>query len=111
MNKEGRLTSGKNWIKTYNGKNLVKGYSKWYGVDLMCAIKELRLLGVEISRDYEEQVKRSIEDRIIQRRERKLKNLESEEILDFWDSEFEFIAGYTSGGLPFGIMKGQDFEE
>jgi len=35
-------------------------YERWYGVDSLCAITELRLLGVPISEEYEAQVRNSI---------------------------------------------------
>ena len=53
--REKRLSSAKNWIKTYSGQNIVKGYSKKYSVYKLCAIKELRMIGVEISEEYERQ--------------------------------------------------------
>jgi ribosomal protein L34E len=52
-NKEYRLRSATEWLKTYSGKDLVKGYSKKYMVDKICAVQELRLIGVNISEDYE----------------------------------------------------------
>lgn len=44
----------------YGGKNIVRGYAPWFGVDLGCAIVELRLLGVDIDPEYELQVRRTI---------------------------------------------------
>lgn len=34
----------------YNGKNIAKGYSNWFGVDLVCAINELEVLGSKFNR-------------------------------------------------------------
>jgi hypothetical protein len=59
--REIRLNSAKNWIKTYTGNNLVKGYSKKYSVDKLCAVKELRMIGVDISEEYEKQLINSME--------------------------------------------------
>lgn len=42
-----RLNSASHWIKTYNGKSLVNGYAKRYGLDKLCAIKELRMLALK----------------------------------------------------------------
>ena len=53
LNSTQRISMTKNRIKTYNGKNIVKGYSKWFGVDLLCAITELRMAGEIISIDYQ----------------------------------------------------------
>jgi hypothetical protein len=32
-NKKQRLAAAEKWIAAYEGNNLVKGYSKWFGVD------------------------------------------------------------------------------
>lgn len=40
MKGSARLQYAKNWIPTYTGSNPVKGYRKWLGVDLLCAIRE-----------------------------------------------------------------------
>jgi len=39
MNRQSRLQSAKQWILTYAGKNIIKGYRKWFGVNLQCAIQ------------------------------------------------------------------------
>ena len=107
LNRKQRISMTKNWLKNYNGKNIVKGYSNWFGVDLLCAIKELRMSGEEISVDYENQVRKARQDRINQRKLIK-KNSELDQYQpDEWDDDFEFIAGYTSNGVPYGIKKGE----
>ena len=45
LNKKQRISIAKKWLISYNGKNIVKGYSNWFGVDLLCAIRELRIVG------------------------------------------------------------------
>ncbi|CCU78718.1 hypothetical protein HSACCH_00857 [Halanaerobium saccharolyticum subsp. saccharolyticum DSM 6643] len=55
-NKKQRLAAAEKWITEYEGKNLVKGYSKWFGVDKICAINELELLGHDIDSEYKEQI-------------------------------------------------------
>jgi hypothetical protein len=39
MTRAGRLQSARetNWVANYQGANLVRGYRKWFGVDLLCA--------------------------------------------------------------------------
>lgn len=100
-----RLGSSKEWIGNYNGKNIVKGYAKWYGVDLICAIKELRLNGVTVDEEYENEVKRSIEAKKLAKQineeNRKKKSIDIQD--EFSDSRFAYIAGYTSGGAAYGI--------
>ncbi len=107
-----RLNSASEWVKTYTGGNKVKGYCKKYGVDKLCAIKELRLLGVEITEKYESEIRRSIEDLKKQRqhsKEKKKQELNSTLGIDC-DENFAFIAGYTSGGFAFGITH-EEMEE
>jgi hypothetical protein len=48
MNRTARLQSAKHWLPTYTGRDLVKGYRNWYGVSTVCAIMELRQLGIEV---------------------------------------------------------------
>ncbi|MCG6191499.1 hypothetical protein [Maribellus maritimus] len=47
--------------KNLQWKSVVKGYSKKYPVDKLCAIKELRMIGVDISEEYEKQLINSME--------------------------------------------------
>lgn len=48
MKRAARLQSAKHWIPTYGGKRIVLGYKRWYAVDRLCAIIELRMLGVSV---------------------------------------------------------------
>ncbi|MBA6316218.1 hypothetical protein [Cellulophaga baltica] len=111
LNREQRISMTKNWIKTYNGKNIVKGYSNWFGVDLLCAIAELRMAGETISVDYEERVKKSYQDKINQRKLNKENSEFEPELINELDEDFEFIAGYTSNGMPYGIRKDELMED
>lgn len=93
------------WIKTYTGKRIVQVYAKRYGVHKLGAINELRLLGVEITPEYENQIKQSLEFLRLERKQRKENNKLALEIDYDSDSDdtFAYIAGYTSGGCPYGI--------
>jgi hypothetical protein len=73
MKRGGRLSSARatGWVEEYKGKNIIAGYSKWFAVDLLCALIELRLLGVKIDQGREEQIKASIKARAAQRARRK----------------------------------------
>lgn len=109
-----RLNRAKVWLPTYNGKNIIKGYAKKHRVDLLCAIAELRLLGIEIKAEYEQAVRTTIEQRVEQNRLKK----EAKEayagfdgINEHQDWDFAFIAGYTSGGAPYGIRHEEIFDE
>lgn len=114
LNKKQRISIANDWLKSYNGKNIVKGYSNWFGVDLLCAIRELRIVGQIISEEYEIQVRKSLEDKFLQRKnskEQKEHNEIENEYANDLESEFEFIVGYTSNGMPFGIRKDELIED
>jgi hypothetical protein len=87
----------------------VKGYRKWYGVETVCAILELRQLGVEIPETRLLQAKRTEETTAQQRRERRH---QAAEAASESDESFALIAGYTSNGVPYGVsweeLKGMD---
>jgi len=113
--KEQRLESSKEWIGNYDGKNIVKGYAKWYGVDLLCAIKELRMNAVNVDEDYENEVIKSIEAKKLAKNlnevNRKKRLIDNQ--YKFSENRFAFIAGYTSGGAAYGITNEQmkDFQD
>jgi hypothetical protein len=96
-----RLQRAKRWLASYRGKNLVRGYTKWFGVDKVCAVVELRMLGVDIPDARLEQARRDERARAAQRARRKEKDAAG--TMCDWDDEFSFIAGYTEGGAPYGI--------
>ncbi len=106
MKRPGRLESAKHWIPKYLGKNLVRGYAKHYGVDHLCAVIELRMLGIDVDPAYVERLKATAETKAEANRKRREKARKAEE-LESWDDDcddtFAYIAGYTSGGVPFGV--------
>ncbi|MEO8702757.1 MAG: hypothetical protein ABI867_22120 [Kofleriaceae bacterium] len=63
MRRPARLQAAVKWRSGYGGKNIVRGYARWFGVDLVCAIVELRMLGVAIEAGYELHIRRSNEVR------------------------------------------------
>src|SRR5262245_25846831 len=95
MTRRGRLNSARatHWVENYKGKNVIVGYAKWFAVDLMCALVELRLLGVKINQGREDQIKASIEARAAQRIRRK-KLREQAQACEFhpFSDDFAFIA-------------------
>jgi len=105
IKRDQRLNSARTWIKTISGNNLVKGYSKKYSVDKLCAVKELRMIGIEISEEYELQPINSIKAF----RQQKLlsKKIKEDELNTMGgfnsDDNFAMIIGYTSGGFPYGV--------
>lgn len=105
-NRNARLQNAKKWAEQYDGKNIAKGYSNWFGVDLICAITELEMLGYKFKQSYKEQVEKSLIARQKQKENRKRKEV----IENYEDDTFYFIAGYTSNGVPFGIKR-EEMEE
>lgn len=104
MKRAARLQAAKHWLPTFNGKTVVRGYAKWFGVDLECALKELQLLGVQLDPQYVQSLETSIRDRAGRRA---MPQPEVEAIPagygSEWDDDFAHIAGFTSGGAPFGV--------
>lgn len=54
------MQAAKNWIPKYKGKHLAKGYSKHFGVDKLCAVKELEMLGYPIQYSYKKQLRETM---------------------------------------------------
>ena len=102
MLRPSRLQAAAHWIPTYSGGNIVQGYKKWFAVDLVCAIKELRMLGVKLDEKYVLQVLKSLEQEILSRQKKKAKKQELDDLLSDSDENFCYIAGYTSWGFPYG---------
>lgn len=97
------------WLEKYSGKSPVQDYRKWFGVDMLCAISELKLLGFKVDPDYEAQIRKSVTQVALLRKAKKLAKSAAEEecFLSEWESEFTFIAGYTSGGAPYGLLRSE----
>lgn len=100
MKRASRLQSARKWLASFEGKNLVRGYARWYGVDLLCAAKELQLLGVKLDPVYLERLRITVENRRRRRSSQAKQPIEHD--LFETDGHFSYIAGYTSGGFPFG---------
>ncbi len=106
MCKPARLESARatHWVENYTGKNIVRGYRNWYGVDEMAAVIELRELGVPIPAERETALREKAARRSVTAAGRKQREKKSEWIEEYPDSDdtFAFIAGYTSAGFPYG---------
>jgi len=61
MRRQARLATAPKWLSSYGGKDVVRGYSRWYAVDRLCAIRELRMLGVQVSEEHEARVRQAME--------------------------------------------------
>ena len=105
MRRQARLDSARQWLAGYSGKNIVRGYRKRYGVDWLCAVRELRQLGVEVDPQYVAQLEITVEQRRLERQRRQQQREGDgveEQAIDS-DDTFAYIAGYTSGGAPYGL--------
>lgn len=113
MTRQQRLSSAvaTHWVNKYTGKNIIKGYAKWFAVDPLCALMELAILGVKIDPERENRIKASIEVCAAARRRRQQSRAQAalDEIPANADEYFAYIAGYTAGGVPYGIPL-EDFE-
>jgi len=98
-----RLQKAEKFISTYEGKNIVRGYCRKFNVGQVCAIKELEILGYEVDLDYKKQAFSQHNVRIKADKKKKTKKIKKTELEPRQDENFYYIAGYTPGGVPFGI--------
>lgn len=101
MDRKQRLQAASEWIKSYAGKDIVRGYRRHFRVDRLCALIELKACGVPISEERIEAARRDQERLGTQRAERKA--LSASEFGPDQDDNFSYIVGYTSGGAPYGV--------
>lgn len=101
LTRAGRLPSAQAQRASFEGKNVVRGYAKWFGVDLLCAARELALLGVKLDASYLESLRVTVQNR----RRKKQPTAVDDSASDFGQSgeHFSFIVGHTSGGMPSGV--------
>lgn len=103
-----RLKEAREWFREQgfdDSSHVIKAYRKRFQVDKDCAMRELCMLKVlspEKQKAYEEQLATKARKRTEKREARKALK-ESEEINPYQDENFFFIAGYTSGGAPYGV--------
>ena len=102
MTRENRLQSATstNFLETHQTKNIIRHYARWFGVDLLCAVTELRMLGMAIPAEREKTLKKSLEARTEQKRMKREKNALPADPDS--DENFAYIVGYTAGGFPYG---------
>jgi hypothetical protein len=114
LSREGRLRKAREWIRTYTGKRIIKGYARWFGVDWISALHELKLAGVKISHKEEQKIVSAYNGRIRQRRRGKELRKAKSKLITSIESEEEFgfdiVIGYTSGGFSYGIKSEPEIE-
>lgn len=102
MSRQARISSGKHWLNKYEGKKPVRGYANWYGVNRLCALIELKKIGLNISEEEIQKEKKSEENVGLNKALLRKRKEEREKEFEYSDENFSFIAGYTAGGFPYG---------
>lgn len=105
MKRPARLQSAKSWLPTYEGKSVIRGYSRHFGVSCLCAALELRILGYDIRDERIEEYKKEEEAKHRKALWAKQKRMEKEQENNLGASNewFSYIAGYTAGGAAYGV--------
>lgn len=110
LSKASRLQSETHWLKTLEAglraSVIARRYRKRYNVDHLTAIRDLIELGIVFPDGYYDMVLKTyntnVAKKAAKRKERKMK-LEDYDYDNDSDENFYYIAGYTEGGIPFGI--------
>ena len=104
MARRARLQAARQWLRTYRGKKVVRGYAKWFGVDLGCSLRELQLLGAALDPVYVERLSVTLQNRARPKASRKTALPAVPEGYGIeWDDDYACVAGFTSGGAAFGV--------
>ena len=101
--KESRIAKARHWLPTYEGTKVVRAYRKKFHVDVACAVRELQEIGYEFKPGYAENLLKAEASRIENLQRKKKEKPVEEEYNDEQNDIFYYIAGYTSGGAPFGV--------
>ena len=83
---------------------MVRDYRKRFKVDQTCALSDLNTIGA-LSPEKLAMLKAQEEIRLRQKREERARK-QAEAFFERWpnsDDRFFYIAGYTSGGAPYGV--------
>lgn len=105
LSKDERMEKGKEWVAQFEGDDIIKGYSKTFGLNLINSMKELKRLEVPISNDNRKRIIELVEERKRKKELRRKKRRNALDLNEFedYDETFAFIAGFTPGGAPYGI--------
>ncbi|WP_026081197.1 hypothetical protein [Paenibacillus sp. PAMC 26794] len=88
LNREGRLRAVKSWLRTYNGKNIVRGYSKHFAIDLLGAVRELEMIGISIEDNYKKELRADLQNKIKRKEMIKQKKVLDEQNITPFYSEY-----------------------
>lgn len=112
-----RKPKAEKWVAAYDGTlyggDIIKAYRKKFAVDRMKAVEELQLLGVPLTKEQIDRERAAVKAYQELQRAKKAKRkrtheqgrIQKSDLLFFEDQDdtFYYIAGYTSGGAPYGI--------
>ena len=112
-----RKAKAEKWVAEYDGTayggDIIKAYRKKFAVDRMKAVAELQLLGVSLTNEQIDREKEAVKAyQELQRvkkakrkmiREQKRMKKDNPVFHEEQDDTFYYIAGYTSGGAPYGV--------
>ncbi len=94
-------------LRGYTGKNVVRGYARWFGVDLGCALLELWMLDVDVHVDptYAARVRATMQEKERIGRQRDERRHSARAVAN-WSSELESAPLFDDGlepppGIPF----------
>lgn len=112
-----RRPKAEKWVAVYDGTlyggDIIKAYRKKFAVDRMKAVEELQLLGVPLTKEQIDRERAAVKayqelqraKKAKRKRTREQGRIQKSDLLFFEDQDdtFYYIAGYTSGGAPYGI--------
>jgi hypothetical protein len=101
--KESRIARARNWLPAYEGTHIVRAYRKKFHVNTVCAVRELQEAGYEFKPGYVDILLKAEAARVERLKVAKEEKRLAERHNDYQDDRFFFIAGYTSGGAPYGV--------
>ena len=112
-----RKAKAEKWVSEYDGTpyggDIIKAYRKKFAVDRMKAVAELQMLGVSLTKEQIDREKAAVKayqdiqraKKAKRKRLREQRKMQKSDIADYTEQVgiFYYIAGYTSGGVPYGI--------
>jgi hypothetical protein len=104
LRQEERLAEARKWVKGYTGSHILKDYRKKFTVDPTCAINDMEVIGA-LSPVQLANLRKGEEARLFNLVKQHA-NKHTDGLLDRYpdsDDRFFYVAGYTSGGTPYGV--------
>ena len=112
-----RKAKAEKWVVEYDstpyGGDIIKAYRKKFAVDRMKAVAELQLLGVSLTKEQIDREKAAVKayQELQKAKKAKRKKIREQKRIqkdnpvfhEDQDDTFYYIAGYTTGGAPYGV--------